>query len=46
MFISVFPKEKVAENVQSMTEFYNQQVGKDAFAEDEKRISWTNSKMI
>ena len=38
-----FSKEKVAENMQSMIEFYNQQVGKDAFSEDEKRISWTRA---
>ena len=40
-WVSGFSKEKVASNMQSMIDFYNQQIGKSDISTDDKKISWT-----
>lgn len=40
-WVSGFSKEKVAGNMQSMIDFYNQQIGKSDISTDDKKISWT-----
>lgn len=38
-----YSRESVAKNMQAMIAYYNQQIGKDVYSEDETRISWTRS---
>ncbi len=40
-WVSGFSREKVADNMQSMIDFYNQQIGKSDISTDDKKISWT-----
>lgn len=42
-WVSGYSKEQVSENMQAMVGFYNEQIGKDVYSEDETRISWTRS---
>ena len=42
-WVSGYSKEQVTENMQSMIAFYNEQLGKNVFSEDETRISWTRA---
>ena len=42
-WVSGYSKENVAENMQAMIAFYNQQIGKKDFSKDETRISWTRA---
>ena len=42
-WVSGYSKELVIENMQSMIAFYNEQIGKSVFSEDETRISWTRA---
>ena len=40
-WVSGFSREKVASNMQSMIDFYNQQIGKSDISTDDRKISWT-----
>lgn len=40
-WVSGFSKEKVSKNMQSMINFYNQQIGKTDLSTDKTKISWT-----
>lgn len=42
-WVSGYSKEQVTENMQSMIAFYNEQLSKNVFSEDETRISWTRA---
>jgi helicase domain protein len=42
-WVSGYSKEQVTEIMQSMIVFYNEQLGKNVFSEDETRISWTRA---
>lgn len=42
-WVSGFSEMQVAKNMQSMIAFYNSQVGKENYSEDETRISWTRA---
>ena len=38
-----YSKEIVSENMQAMIAFYNQQIGKEKFSEDETKIGWSRA---
>ena len=40
-WVSGFSREKIADNMQSMIAFYNQQIGKSDISTDDRMISWT-----
>lgn len=42
-WVSGFSREKVASNMQSMIDFYNQHIGTNTYSEDKTKISWTRA---
>ena len=42
-WVSGFSKEKVASNMQSMIDFYNQHIDTNTYSEDKTKISWTRA---
>ena len=40
-WVSGFSREKIASNMQSMIDFYNQQIGISDISTDDRKISWT-----
>lgn len=42
-WVSGFSREKVASNMQSMIDFYNQHIGTNSYSEDKTKISWTRA---
>ena len=42
-WVSGFSREKVASNMQSMIDFYNQHIDTNTYSEDKTKISWTRS---
>ena len=42
-WVSGFSREKVASNMQSMIDFYNQHIDTNTYSEDKTKISWTRA---